>query len=75
MALRGPHFQYAVIDEAYIMSDREVARVSAFLASDERLSAPLWDWPPEARPYVLSQRRRRGILQGDPEPSGDPEYS
>ena len=42
---------------------------------DQTVSVPLWEYPPEARSAVLSERRRRNILQGDPEPVGDPEFS
>jgi len=42
---------------------------------DWTLSLPLWGWPPEVRPLVLSERARRGLLQSDPEPTGDPEFS
>jgi len=44
-------------------------------ASDETVALGLWNFPPEARLAVLSERRRRNILQCDPEPVGDPEYS
>ncbi|MDX3551005.1 hypothetical protein PV729_04330 [Streptomyces europaeiscabiei] len=49
----------------------EILRGSA----DEEVSRPLWSFLPEEAPIVLSERRRRNILQGDPEPIGDPEYS
>jgi hypothetical protein len=42
-------------------------------ASDETVRAPLWDFPPEARPAVQHERRVR--FQIDDEPIGDPEYS
>jgi hypothetical protein len=44
-------------------------------ATDGCLRMPLWGFHPYYRPLVLSERRRRNILQGDPEPIGDPEYS
>lgn len=44
------------------------------MASDSYVSAPLWEFPPQYRPYVLAERRRRNLLQADPEPTGDPEY-
>ncbi|MFJ4960971.1 hypothetical protein ACIP6P_00630 [Streptomyces sp. NPDC088729] len=44
-------------------------------AADETVAAPLWDFPPEARAAQLSERKRRSILQGDPEQTGDPEYT
>ena len=44
-------------------------------ASGEHLRAPLWDWPPDWRPLVLHERRRRGLLTDDPEPTGDHEYA
>ncbi|MFE9335295.1 hypothetical protein [Streptomyces sp. NPDC007063] len=43
-------------------------------ATDEHVAQPLWYLPPCARPALLHERRRRGILQGDPEPIGDVEY-
>jgi hypothetical protein len=44
-------------------------------ASDEYLAQPLWNFHPYYAPFVLSARARRNVLQHDPEPSGDPEYS
>lgn len=44
-------------------------------ASDEYVALPLWEFHPYIRPHVLSERRRRNVLQNDPEPIGDPEYS
>jgi hypothetical protein len=41
----------------------------------EVLSLGLWIFTPDEIPAVLSERRRRNLLQGDPEPIGDPEYS
>jgi hypothetical protein len=43
--------------------------------SDELLALPLWGFNPADVPTVLSERRRRNILQHDPEPIGDPEYT
>lgn len=43
-------------------------------ALDETVLSPLWDWPVMARPLVLSERRRRGLILDD-EPTGDPEFS
>jgi hypothetical protein len=43
--------------------------------SDETIRRPLWEFTPDERPAVIHERRRRNILQGDPEPSGDSEYS
>ncbi|MGX1133208.1 hypothetical protein RKD49_005398 [Streptomyces glaucescens] len=53
------------------------ARVATWLrgATDEAVSRPLWDFHPYYRPAVLTERKRRNILQSDPEPIGDPEYS
>jgi hypothetical protein len=45
------------------------------MASDEYVALPLWEFPPAYALHVLSERRRRNILQHDPEPIGDPEYS
>jgi hypothetical protein len=42
---------------------------------DATIGRPLWTFPPNHALLVLSERRRRNILQGDPEPIGDPEYS
>lgn len=39
------------------------------------VARPLWEFMPKHRAAVLSERRRRSILQGDPEPAGDPEFS
>lgn len=44
-------------------------------AADEYLALPLWEFHPAYALPVLSERRRRGILQGDPEPTGDTEYT
>jgi hypothetical protein len=44
-------------------------------ASDEQVGGPLWRFPPIAIPAVLHERRKRNILQNDPEPSGDHEYN
>jgi hypothetical protein len=44
-------------------------------AAEEYLGRPLWEFHPYYRSAVLNERRRRRILQSDPEPSGDPEYS
>jgi hypothetical protein len=43
--------------------------------SDEVISAPLWTFLPANIPHVMHERRQRNILQLDPEPIGDPEYS
>lgn len=45
------------------------------MASDGHVALPLWEFHPHIVPHVLSERRRRNILQHDPEPIGDPEYS
>ncbi|MGW6920869.1 hypothetical protein ACWGA9_06230 [Streptomyces sp. NPDC054950] len=42
---------------------------------NETVARPLWEYPPDARTAVLSERRRRHLLQFDPEPTGDPEYA
>lgn len=42
---------------------------------DVCVSLPLWLYPPEAAKLVLSERARRGLMQNDPEPIGDPEFS
>ncbi|WP_037664948.1 hypothetical protein [Streptomyces albidoflavus] len=49
----------------------------AFMArlSDEDVCAPLWEFFPAYRPYILSERRRRNLLNNDPEPIGDHEYT
>lgn len=44
-------------------------------AADETVALGLWNFPPESRAAVLSERARRNLLQNDPEPIGDPEYS
>ena len=44
-------------------------------ALDETVRFPLWEFPPEARKAVLSERARRGFNNPDPEPIGDPEYT
>lgn len=44
-------------------------------APDDEIRRPLWTFLPEEVPTVQHERRRRNILQGDPEPIGDPEYS
>lgn len=43
--------------------------------TDADVAIPLWDWPASWALAVLSERRRRGILQHDPEPIGDAEYA
>ncbi|MEU0245155.1 hypothetical protein ABZ192_12620 [Streptomyces sp. NPDC006235] len=43
--------------------------------SVELLARPLWEFHPYHRPLVLTARKRRNILQHDPEPIGDPEYA
>jgi len=45
------------------------------MASDEYVSLPLWEFHPHYALHVLSERRRRNLLQHDPEPIGDPEYT
>jgi hypothetical protein len=45
------------------------------MASDEYVARPLWEFHPSYRSLVLGERRRRNVLQHDPEPIGDPEYS
>lgn len=44
-------------------------------ASDELIRRPLWEFPPNERPAVLTERNRRGFNNSDPEPIGDPEYT
>lgn len=44
-------------------------------ATDEFVALPLWSFHPHYRPFVLVERKRRNILQNDPEPTGDSEYS
>jgi hypothetical protein len=44
-------------------------------ATDVFVSQPLWAFHPFYRPLVLTERARRQLLQNDPEPSGDPEFS
>jgi hypothetical protein len=55
----------------------QAANVRKVLASgsDEFVSQPLWAFRPSYRPHVLYERSRRHLLQNDPEPSGDPEFS
>jgi hypothetical protein len=45
------------------------------MASDEYVARPLWEFHPHVRAHVLSERKRRNLLQYDPEPIGDAEYS
>jgi hypothetical protein len=45
------------------------------MATDEYVALPLWEFHPWQRPAVLNERRRRNLLQTDPEPTGDPEFS
>lgn len=45
------------------------------IAEDEFVALPLWEFRPHSVPLVLTERRRRNILQHDPEPIGDPEYT
>jgi hypothetical protein len=52
------------------MDQRDISALA-----DETIGSGLWNFPPEIRPVVLSERRKRNILQGDPEPVGDPEFS
>lgn len=59
------------------MSRLEAATPEAWVsvmrgASDEAAKAPLWQYPPEARPAVLRERRVRfGVPTAD---DFDPEY-
>lgn len=41
--------------------------------ADADIRGPLWNWPPDVRPAVQHERRRR--FQWDDEPIGDVEYS
>lgn len=76
------HYVAAVLDETHVhtaaqlreFSDR-MAGVVARSMTDEALALPLWESRPFYRLAILSERRRRNILQGDPEPIGDPEYT
>jgi hypothetical protein len=43
-------------------------------ASDEAVALPLWEYAPEARKAVLSERRRRGLLQDPEDVTVDPLY-
>lgn len=61
--------------DPYSKLGQEVFRMALRNAVDSEVAAPLWEYPPAARTAVLSERARRGILQLDPEPIGDPEYS
>lgn len=54
---------------------RAVAATIHRSAADEWLTQPLWNFHPSYRLLILSERQRRGLLQGDPEPIGDPEYT
>lgn len=56
-------------------SQRVAVRKILGQAADEYVALPLWEFHPHYRPALLSERRRRNVLQNDPEPSGDPEYS
>lgn len=51
------------------------ARALARGLADDDLSAPLWGQPVDLVRAILAERESRGILQSDPEPIGDPEYS
>ncbi|MEU4005639.1 hypothetical protein AB0F32_24505 [Streptomyces albidoflavus] len=44
-------------------------------ADNEYIAAPLWEFHPLFRLAVLSERRRRHLLNNDPEPIGDNEYT
>lgn len=59
------------------LSDMQRTQAVATLrfASDEYLRLPLWEFHPHLVPLVLSARRRSQVLQHDPEPTGDPEYT
>jgi hypothetical protein len=59
------------------LNDVQAVNVRKVLAnsSDEFVGQPLWAFHPYYRPHVLTERARRHLLQNDPEPSGDPEFS
>jgi len=71
----------ATTEQRVITADEARKMVEAYrehlirTSSDETLARGLWMFLPRDRALVLSERARRGILQGDPEPSGDPEYT
>lgn len=50
-------------------------RDAVSLGTNSLLCSPLWLFPPDYRLAVLSERRRRGLMQIDPEPIGDAEFS
>jgi hypothetical protein len=56
-------------------SQRTQAAGVLCIASDEYVALPLWEFHPHYVLHVLSERKRRNILQNDPEPIGDPEYA
>lgn len=59
------------------LSQTQVTQAAAAfrLAADETMRRPLWEFHPYYALMILSERQRRGLLQHDPEPIGDPEYS
>lgn len=62
---------WSVVSEEYTLTTAQMLRV----APNEVVSAPLWDVRPADRTAVLHERARRGLLQDDAEPIGDPEYT
>jgi hypothetical protein len=58
------------------LSDTQRVTVAKILgrAADEYVVLPLWDFHPYYRPQILAERKRRNLLQHEPEPIGDPEY-
>jgi hypothetical protein len=54
---------------------KKLWRVAVRGVLDEEIRRPLWEFPPDAASAVLSERAKRHILQNDPEPTGDSEYS
>lgn len=57
------------------MNRKKLWRVAVRGVLDEEIRRPLWEFPPDAASAVLSERAKRHILQNDPEPTGDSEYS
>ena len=59
------------------LTESQRAAVAKYLngAPDEIVGRPLWELHPYYRPQFLNERRKRNILQIDPEPIGDPEFS
>lgn len=52
-------------------------RVYVKLFKDEKIKRPLWEFPPNERGAVISERRRRfpGVYTDSEDVQSDPEYS